>query len=151
MANVYVKIKKWNLDETKSKTYETKTTDEQKHMMSTQQTNVSQSLNELKVSKQATDVYDIGVKYYYWDSFKKHKHHIKANHPTLKEEMLQNKVIPFDIKRWNSLNSEAEIESTTDIARTIVSNGYFETIYRIKPRIPFSVTHICALKLYTDY
>eukprot|EP01084_Bolivina_argentea_P239239 402141_1 len=98
-----------------------------------------------------TLVYNLGIRFYFWEPMKQHKHYIEAKYVNLKDEMLQNKVVDFDIKRWLYLENEVKGFLETDEVKSIKSNGYWKAIYYIDANSPFTAQHFTALKLYTDY
>eukprot|EP01084_Bolivina_argentea_P251525 421871_1 len=101
--------------------------------------------------KNDNNLYELGTRFYFWNCKNDHQNYIKRKYLNLKEEMLKNNVIAFDITRWDYLNVEAETDLKTDEAKHIVSNGFDNTIYGIDLSTPLTIQHLCALKLYTDY
>eukprot|EP01084_Bolivina_argentea_P294581 506912_1 len=106
---------------------------------------------DTKPESDTRQIYDLGIPFLFWSSMKRHKHYIQSNYSNIKEEILNNKLIKFDMKRWKSLNIEAKTELQTDVVKKLKSNGFYERIYCIGANDAFSIKHLCALKLYTDY
>eukprot|EP01083_Nonionella_stella_P081633 224991_1 len=105
----------------------------------------------IEYHKERSDVYEIGVKFFYWESVQHHPHYVKAHYCNLKEELLDNNLIPFDIQTWERLQNECQFDIKTDVVRGIISNGLFCAIYRIPGHRPFTASHLCALKIYINY
>eukprot|EP01083_Nonionella_stella_P200706 734775_1 len=97
------------------------------------------------------DIYDTGNQFYYWHSYRHHPRYIEAKYCDLKEEMLNNPVRCLELSQWRSLQTECKTDIATDVARNIKSNGFWENMYKIAKFTLFSIHHLCALKVYTDY
>eukprot|EP01083_Nonionella_stella_P273307 927049_1 len=97
------------------------------------------------------DVYEIGIQFYYWFSLRHHKRYIAAKHADLKTEMLNNTVRLLEISQWKALQTECKAHLDTDAVKNITSNGFWYHQYKVQKDIPFSIQHLCVLKLYTDY
>eukprot|EP01083_Nonionella_stella_P005496 15870_1 len=78
-------------------------------------------------------------------------HYIAAHYRHLKDEVLQNKLIPMDRPRWDRLYHECETDIETDIVRNIKHNRNHDSMYNILESEPLSTDHLCALKMYLDY
>eukprot|EP01084_Bolivina_argentea_P264922 448923_1 len=115
------------------------------------ETDVENTESKIDNNHKNIEIYNLGTRFYFWDCMKQHKHYIKQKHANLKDEMLQNKVIDFDIQRWQDLENEVKVLVQTDEVKHVKSNGYWQTIYRIDLNSPFTVQHLTSLKLYTDY
>eukprot|EP01084_Bolivina_argentea_P265870 450800_1 len=152
LTQIFVKIKKWNPDPIKAKV--TNTHSNEKYDVKHKQ-DCENKQNEIKPKDyiEEDDIYKIGTKYFYWDSMKHHPHYIHAKYFNFKVEMIQSKLFgsDFDVKMWRHLTNECEILLQTDVVKRITSNGFYRSIYKIEPSLPFSIQHIMALKLYTDY
>eukprot|EP01084_Bolivina_argentea_P000968 1779_1 len=140
LAKIYTTIHKWKHIEIQSNKAEF-------NVESKYDTNVDEITND----NTETEIYEIGTRFYYWDSVKNYKHYIKSKYQCLKEEILKNKVLKFDITQWNYLYHECKTQRETHCVRKMTCNGFYQTIYKIKKSAPFSLLHLFALKLYTDY
>eukprot|EP01083_Nonionella_stella_P029997 82365_1 len=101
--------------------------------------------------EEPSDIYEIGTRFYYWDSMRHDTHYIAAHYRHLKDEVLQNKLIPIDIPRWDRLFHQCTTDIETDIVRQIKHNGNHDSMYDILQSDPLSMHHLCALKMYLDY
>eukprot|EP01084_Bolivina_argentea_P271476 461954_1 len=107
-----------------------------------------------EVQSEASDVfYDLGTKYYYWESHRLHPNYIEPNHDNLKNEMIDNKndSIRLKIDQWDALTVECDIMTKANYTKQIVANGYEELMYKIQQNASFTTKHLRALKLYTDF
>lgn len=99
------------------------------------------------------DVYEIGRRFYFWDSHRKHPHFVMAKHENMKEEVLHNPKCAglISMEQWNVLTKEIEVMIATESALAIKSNGQYVFMYQIQRNEPFDAPHLRALKLYTDF
>eukprot|EP01084_Bolivina_argentea_P302960 523010_1 len=148
ICDIYTKIQngKWLFE--KSKT-ETNDIDSTMNINEEEKKDATECKNDN--NNQNIEIYDVGTRFYFWNCFIQHKHYIKANYSNLKEEMLQNKIIDFNIKRWQYLESEVKTDLLTTEVKKIQSNGYWKRFYNIDLNSLFTAQHFTSLKLYTDY
>eukprot|EP01084_Bolivina_argentea_P024531 45708_1 len=158
VAHIYTQTNTWKLIQSKTKPTtedENKTTEVENEK--TVSINVKEEKDEMKNSNDinnddiGSDVYAWGVKYFYWNSHRYHKHYIDANHADLKDELINNTRLKFDFKKWQSLQYECDNLLKAEYVKQIQSNGYHQHVYKIQPNEPLTRHHIMSLKLYTDY
>eukprot|EP01084_Bolivina_argentea_P288419 495022_1 len=146
-AQIYVQINRWKPIETKVKAK----IEEKKNDIEHDTKQEIDENDEIEIDNKQKEVYDLGTSYFYWDSHRYHANYIEANHDSLKNEILQNKFFNFSMKSWQELSAECRYMLSSNLAKTIAANGYYQHIYKIKEYSPFSIQHLLALKLYTDY
>eukprot|EP01084_Bolivina_argentea_P034776 64413_1 len=159
LTQVYARINKWvhfklSVAKVISKTAEI--TPERKECSNTSVNSEEKKYSNIVTSNsdyknEDINFYQLGTRFYFWKQMKEHKHYINRKYSNLKEEMLQNKLISFDAQRWNQLIHECHNDVQTNAVKNIKSNGYYLSLYGIKMNSAFSIQHLCALKLYTDY
>eukprot|EP01084_Bolivina_argentea_P060246 110076_1 len=147
IATIYVKMNRWKFQ---SIQVELKNNHAELHQLEPKEINNADD-DKTDDHDNETSIYDIGTRFYFWDSVKHYKHYIQAKHYSLKHEILKNKLLTFTVKQWNYLYKECETEIKTDIVKQIACNGLYQPIYKIEKSTPFSTEHLFALKLYTDY
>ena len=98
------------------------------------------------------DVYEIGKRFYFWDSHRKHPDYVAAKYQNMKEEVLNNPLFAglIDIRAWNALTVAITALLATERALRIFSNGQSQYMYSIKMYEPLEAQHLRSLKLYTD-
>eukprot|EP01084_Bolivina_argentea_P265872 450803_1 len=145
LTQIFVKIKKWEPDSLKVKI--------NKIIEPTEQCEIKENKMKPTDNVEEDDIYSIGTRFFYWNSVQHHPHYIQSKYFNFKVEMIQSKLFgsDFDVKMWRHLTNECEILLQTDVVKRITSNGFYRSIYKIEPSLPFSIQHIMALKLYTDY
>ena len=99
------------------------------------------------------EVYEIGRRFYFWESHRKHPDFVSPKYENMKEEVLNSPLLSglISIGAWNALTAVIETMIGSDAALKISSNGQSEYMYRIKKREPMNANHLRSLKLYTDY
>ena len=99
------------------------------------------------------DVYEIGKRFYFWDSHRKHPDYVAAKYSNMKEEVLNNPLFAglTDIRAWNALTAAIGALLGTEKALRICSNGQSVYMYSIKLYEPLDAQHLRSLKLYTDF
>eukprot|EP01084_Bolivina_argentea_P266586 452186_1 len=99
--------------------------------------------------KEKEIIYQKGIQFYYWKSQKSNETYIAKQFMNLKEEMLS--FPKFTLCQWTDLVDECTILIETFKIKQISSNGNNADIYDIKQGQPFTLHHLQAVKLYTDY
>ena len=99
------------------------------------------------------DIYEIGKRFYFWDSHRKHPKYVAAKYNNMKEEVLNNPLLAgmTDIRAWNALTAAITALLATEKALRICSNGKDQYMYMIKIYEPLEAQHLRSLKLYTDF
>ena len=99
------------------------------------------------------DVYEIGRRFYFWDSHQKHPDYVASKYKNMKEEVLENPLLNglITVEAWNALTAVITALLATEIALQICSNGQSVYMYGIQKLEPFEAQHLRALKLYTDF
>ena len=102
---------------------------------------------------QTPDIYEIGKRFYFWDSLRKHADFVAAKYQNMKEELLNSPLLAgsLSMRSWTNLTELIEVLISTEIAHEITSNGHSEYLYGIRKSEPFDAQHLRALKLYTDF
>ena len=102
---------------------------------------------------QPPDVYEIGRRFYFWDSHRKHPDFVSPKYENMKEEVLNSPLLSrfITIAAWNALTTLIEKIITSDAAHQLWSNGQSEYMYHLKKREPIDANHLRSLKLYTDF
>ena len=102
---------------------------------------------------QPQDVYEIGRRFYFWNSHRKHPAYVAAKYGNIKEEVLDNPLLNglTDIRAWDALTAAIAALVATESAVQICSNGQSLYMYKIDKMEPFDAQHLRALKLYTDF
>ena len=105
------------------------------------------------IGSNETDVYEIGKRFYFWDSHRKHPDFVAAKYSNMKEEVLNNPLLAtfITIGAWNALTAAITTMLSTEKAQRICSNGQSEYMYSIKTCEPLEAQHLRSLKLYTDF
>ena len=103
--------------------------------------------------EQPRDIYEIGRRFYFWDSHRKHPDYVAPKYSNMKEEVLNNPLLNglTDIRAWNSLTAAITTLLATECALQIVSNGHSVYMYGIEQMEPFDAQHLRAVKLYSDF
>ena len=98
-------------------------------------------------------IYEIGKRFYFWDSHRKHPDYVAAKYSNIKEEVLNNPLFFrfINIRSWNTLTAAITALLSTERALRICSNGKDHYMYRIKIYEPLEAQHLRSLKLYTDF
>jgi len=104
-------------------------------------------------TEQRPEVYEIGKRFYFWSSHRKHPQFVAAKYSNLKEEILENPLFSglLSVECWNVLTAVIRSLSDTDSVHRISSNGHSEYMYQIGKFEPLDVQHLRSLKLYTDF
>ena len=104
-------------------------------------------------SDQTPDVYEIGRRFYFWKSHRKHPDFVAPKYENIKEEVLNSPLLAgfITIGAWNALTALIERIMSSDAAHQLSSNGQSKYMYKIKEREPIDANHLRSLKLYTDY
>ena len=112
-----------------------------------------EDVKEDEKEDQPPDVYEIGRRFYFWDSHRKHPDFIKPKYENIKEEVLNSPLLSglITIAAWNALTALIERMIGSDAALQISSNGQSQYMYQLKKREPIDANHLRSLKLYTDY
>ena len=99
------------------------------------------------------DVYEIGRRFYFWDSHRKHPDYVAPKYKNMKEEVLDNPLLAplTSIGAWNSLTAIITALLATEKALSIRSNGQSVYMYGIRKSEPLEAQHLRSLKLYTDF
>ena len=102
---------------------------------------------------QPLDVYEIGRRFYFWDSHRKHPDFVAPKYENMKQEVLNSPLLSglITIRAWNELTAVIERMVDFEVALQISSNGQSEYMYHLKKREPIDANHIRSLKLYTDF
>eukprot|EP01084_Bolivina_argentea_P127288 225131_1 len=83
LAQIYTKINKWK--PIKIQFMKAKLSFENKN-----NSNENNDENKTEKDQQQIGVYEIGTRFYFWNSLKSHKHYIQPKYQSLKEELLKN-------------------------------------------------------------
>ena len=105
--------------------------------------------HEENASDQRPAVHEIGKRFYFWDSHRKHPDYVLPKHNNMKEEVLFTGLI--SVRAWNTLTKHIAAILTTESALRITSNGFSEYMYHIQQYEPLDAAHLRAFKLYIDY
>ena len=99
------------------------------------------------------DVYEIGKRFYFWDSHRKHTNFVAPKYKNIKEEVLDNPLLAplSSIGAWNALTAAITTLLATEKALRICSNGQSVYMYGIQKSEPLEAQHLRSLKLYTDF
>ena len=99
------------------------------------------------------DIYEIGKRFYFWNSHRKHPDYVAAKYKNMKEELLDNPLLDslITIGAWNALTAAITALLATEKALGICSNGQSVFMYSIKTYEPLEAQHLRSLKLYTDF
>ena len=98
-------------------------------------------------------IYEIGKRFYFWESHRKHPDYVAAKYSNIKEEVLNNPLFSkfINTRSWNILTAAITALLATEKALRICSNGKDEYMYQIKIYEPLEAQHARSLKLYTDF
>ena len=99
------------------------------------------------------DIYEIGKRFYFWDSHRKHPDFVAPKYENIKQEIFDSPLLSglITMRAWNELTASIEILIRSDAALKLLSNGQSEYMYNLKKREPIDANHLRSLKLYTDY
>eukprot|EP01084_Bolivina_argentea_P035324 65540_1 len=104
-----------------------------------------------KLNEYQPMIYNEGIKFWYWKPRNEddEKRYIESKYKNLKEEILATNQV--SAQQWIDVQNECKILINTDKLQEIMSNGKHEDIYGIQNDASFTLPHLCAIKLYTDY
>eukprot|EP01084_Bolivina_argentea_P299303 515905_1 len=149
LTKIYSTIKKWT-------PIKLGTTIEQKNIeIKEQKSNVAEySVPEEKEMDciEKSKLYEIGTRWYFWDSMKTHPQYVKQEYTNFKDEMLQSNLTQelFDAKVWNGFRESAKTLLTTDKVKAMSCNGYYKSMYKIEENAPITLQHLLSITIYTD-
>ena len=103
--------------------------------------------------EQPPDVYEIGRRFYFWDSHRKHPDFVAPKYENMKQEVLNSPLLSglITIAAWNALTALIETMIGSDAAHQLSSYGQSQYMYNLKKREPIDANHLRSLKLYTDF
>eukprot|EP01083_Nonionella_stella_P010152 29012_1 len=97
-------------------------------------------------------IYNHGIHFWYWKNnqyMPKHAVFVTPVYRDLKEEVVSgDKLKPYE---WNNLHNECNTLLRSNVMKNRTSNGNDVHIYGIPSNVPFTLKHLLALKLYTDF
>ena len=104
-------------------------------------------------AEQRPDVYEIGKRFYFWNSHRKHPDFVPSRFGNMKEEMLHSPLLSglMPVEAWNALTVNIAALVETETAHKITSNGHSEYMHQIAKFDHFDAQHLRSLKLYTDF
>eukprot|EP01083_Nonionella_stella_P292274 994124_1 len=155
LCTIYIKMKQWKPIEppkTEDEKDEAKDEKDEKDAAKYEKEETNAESEERTETKKI-GVYQFGIQFFFWEQYRYHKDYVSANHANFKDELLDNTCFesPFEMRWWNRLKALCNDMSSSNKFKTIRSNGHHKSIYGIKKGATFTVIHLMALKLYTDY
>ena len=149
LRQLYTALKRWRYVEPKVQTVQ-KQEEEQVEIEANDDENEEIPLFE---PDQPPDVYEIGRRFYFWDSHRKHPDFVPPKYGNMKEEIFNSPLLVgmITITAWNALTALIERIMGSDAAHQLSSNGQSEYMYKLKKREPIDANHLRSLKLYTDF
>ena len=142
----YIKMKKKAVEKMEERMEETKDDGKEDEKEDTDE-------SKRFASQQSREVYQIGQKWYFWNSLKRHPNFIKSKYGDVKEEVMHSPLLDgmVSVKAWNKLTTHIEAMIATETALRITSNGISFHLYEIRQFEPLDAQHLRALKLWTDF
>merc|ERR1712126_286463 len=133
LRQLYTALRKWRYIEQK-----TETVDEQKEEQAEEAKEGGDEEFMFFGTEQPPDVYEIGRRFYFWDSHRKHPDFVAPKYENIKEEVLNSPLLTglITIDAWNALTALIEKVITSDAAHQLSSNGQSEYMYHLKKREP---------------
>ena len=100
--------------------------------------------------------FEFGESFYHWKFYKSRDNYIKPEkykHENLKKEMLNNRLYPLGIYRWNDTLKKAIIRKYSEKGKKLVSIdcGDYNFNRGIPKNLPISIPHLMVILIYTNY
>ena len=113
------------------------------------------SPKSIKKSKKANnndiDVYSLGQRWYYWQSFKYHKNYIQTKYKDLKEELIGNGIIK-NINDFNQCYIKCNTLLNCNKSRQIMATNQILCVkYGVTCNSALTVYHILSILIYCSY
>ena len=148
LRQLYTALRKWRYVEPKVQTAQGQ--EEEQVDDSKEDENENDTFLE---AGQPPDVYEIGRRFYFWNSHRKHPDFVAPKYDNIKQEVLNSQLFVgmLTIATWNALTTLIATMISSDAALKLSSNGQSEYMYNLKKREPIDANHLRSLKLYTDF
>ena len=147
VRSLYGTMKKWKYVEMKEVKLEVKAPEEEQDAKEMEDETEKKGDDEPDM----IPIYEVGKRFYFWNSRRKQPNFIAAKWKNVEEEVLNGPMSNFVSKRvWDELTENVNIYIKTKDARKIKSNGDYFELYGIAAAMRFDTEHLRALKMYTN-